>query len=121
MGIRTSPALANRSPLKVLLIFFITVFIGITYWLHPASRAVQGPLELFLAWVAGTILSWFDSSVSIDHATIIIEGFTANIVPACTGLFTMTIYAAAVLAYPCRWTRKAQGLLLGVVGIIALN
>lgn len=115
------PMKPNASAIKSVVLFFGTIVVGITYWLNPASRAIQGPLERFLALVTGTFLGWFNSSVSVSHTAIQMEAFTANIVPACTGLFTMTMYVAAVLAFPCSLAQKAKGVALGVGSILALN
>lgn len=52
---------------------------------------------------------------------VTIRGFSAEIVPACTGLFTMSIFLAAVFAYPCKLKHKLLGVALGVLGILALN
>lgn len=121
MSTRSAAIIVQHSALKMLLTFGVAISVGITYWLSPISRSVQGPLERFLAFMTGSFLGWFNPTVSIRGTTISIEGFTANIVPACTGLFTMTIYVAAVLAYPCTFKRKGQGILIGVLGILALN
>ncbi len=117
----TFPHADRFSPLRSALTFAATIALGISYWLHPASRAVQEPLERFLALTTGTFLGWFDSSVSVTHTTIGVGAFVANVVPACTGLFTMTLYAAAVLATPCPLRHKARGVLGGVLAILALN
>lgn len=115
------PGLRRFSALRSALTFLATIAVGISYWLHPASRAVQEPLERFLALTTGTFLSWFDNSVVITHTTVEAGAFVANVVPACTGLFTMTLYSAAVLATPCPLRHKALGVALGVLAILALN
>jgi len=120
MNVSTSK-LRDFSGLRIAVIFIATIGVGITYLLNPASRVLQDPLERFLAAFTGTVLSWFNSSVQIYDSTIVIESFAANIVPACTGLFTTTIYIAAVLAYPCSLKRKLQGVVLGVAAIMLVN
>ena len=117
----THSALLHHSQLRIVLTFAVTILVGISFWLHPGSRVLQEPLELFLAWTTGAFLRLLNPGVSIQGASVSIDGFAANVVPACTGLFTMTIYAAAVLAYPCAWKRKLQGVLLGISAIVALN
>lgn len=117
----TRSALLHHSPLRIVLTFVLTILAGISFWLHPSSRVLQEPLERFLAWTTGAFLSLLNPGVSIQGSAITIGGFEANVVPACTGLFTMTIYVAAVLAYPCAWKRKLQGVLLGISAIVALN
>lgn len=119
MNTRSAPL--HHSSLRIILTFAITIVAGISFWLHPSSRVLQEPLELFLAWTTGAFLRMLNAGVSVQGASVAVGGFAANVVPACTGLFTMTIYAAAVLAYPCAWKRKLQGVLLGVSAIVALN
>lgn len=120
MNVRTS-SLKDYSGIKIAVIFLATIGVGITYLLNPASRVLQDPLEKFLATITGTVLSWFNATVQIYDSTIVIESFVANIVPACTGLFTTTIYIAAVLAYPSSLKRKAQGVIFGVLAIMLIN
>jgi archaeosortase B (VPXXXP-CTERM-specific) len=121
MSVRISPVSVNQNMIKMLAIFLFVIASGITYLLHPASRVLQEPLERFLAMTTGTFLSWFNATVWINQTTINVEQFTANIVPACTGLFTITIFIAAVLAYPCSLRQKAMGVFFGVLAILTLN
>ena len=107
--------------LRALVIFGGTLAIAITFLLSPASQALRNLLESFLAQTAATFLRLFDPSTSVTGSTISINGFAAEIVPACTGLFTTSIFLAAVLAYPSSLPRKLQGIALGVLGIMALN
>ncbi len=120
MNVRTSK-LSDTSGIKIAVIFLATIGAGITFLLNPVSHVVQDPLEKFLAIFTGTVLSWFNSTVQVYDSTIVIEAFVANIVPACTGLFTTTIYIAAVLAYPCSLKRKLQGVVFGVIAIMLVN
>jgi len=113
--------ISYATSVKTLLIFASTLAVGISYWLSPASSALQRALEHFLAWATGGALYWITPSVSMLGTVISVSGFTANIVPACTGLFTITIFVAAVLAYPCTLQRRALGVVLGIVGILTLN
>lgn len=106
---------------KSLVVFAGTLALAITFLLSPISRALRTQLEVFLAQTTGTFLSWFDHSVAILGSTVRVNDFSAEIIPACTGLFTTSIYMAAVLAYPCTWRSKLLGMALGVFGILALN
>ena len=107
--------------LRSLVIFAGTLAIAITFLLSPASRALRTSLELFLAQTAGAFLSWFQHSVSVLGSMVTVNDFSAEIIPACTGLFSTSIFLAAVLAYPSTAKSKLLGLAIGVFGILALN
>lgn len=94
---------------------------SITYLLSPASRPLRTALEHLLAATSGGFLRRFDPTVSVAGSTVSIQGFIAEIIPACTGVFLIAIFLAAVLAFPCSIGRKAYGVLLGVLGILAFN
>ena len=74
-----------------------------------------------MAWTTGGFLSWFDPTVAVTGSVVAIQGFVANIVPACTGLFTTAIFLSAVLALPSSPREKLYGVLWGIVGILAFN
>ncbi len=122
MTVRSFNVLPAWGPsLKAIAIFLVIIGAGITYLLNPASRVVQAPLESFYAWAASGVLGLFFESAYRSGTTIALNGFAANIVPACTGLFTITIYVAAVLAFPASLAHKLKGLGFGVLSIMALN
>lgn len=102
-------------------LFFGALAGGITVLLHPASRAFQEPLENAYALGVSAALGLFSETASRSGSLLAFEGFVADIVPACTGLFTLTIFLAGVLAFPSSWRAKLWGLLLGSGGIAALN
>ena len=110
-----------KAALSSLLLFFGALSISITYLLSPLSRPLRTAVEHFLAWTTGGVLSWFDPTVSVAGSVVAIQGFVANIVPACTGLFTTTIFLSAVLALPSPIKQKLYGVLLGIAGILAFN
>lgn len=111
----------RRTFIQASALFIGTLALAITYLLSPASRPFRGFVEWLLAQSTGTFLSWFDPSVLVNQTTVTINGFTAQVIPACTGLFTTAVFLAAVLAYPCRWHRKPSGLAIGILGLFAVN
>jgi len=120
-------AAATRSPaiwglaVKSLLVFAGTLALAITFLLSPISQPLRSALEIFLAHAVGSFLRLFEGSVSIAGSIITLGGFSAEIVPACTGLFTTSIFVAAVLAYPASPKSKIWGIAMGVAGIMAIN
>ena len=102
-------------------LFSGSLALAITYLLSPASRPFRHAIEWALAQSTGTFLGWFAPSVIVDGTTVTINGFAAQVIPACTGLFTMAVFLAAVIAYPCPWTHKFSGIAVGTLGLLALN
>ena len=47
--------------------------------------------------------------------------FSAHIILECTAAYVITIYLAAVVAYPCRWRSKMLGVVLGVPSLVLAN
>ena len=102
-------------------LFSGSLALAITYLLSPASRPFRAFVEHLLAQSTGAFLSWFDPSVLVNSTTVTINGFTAQVIPACTGLFTTAIFLAAVIAYPCGWPQKLSGAAIGIFGLFAVN
>lgn len=111
----------RRTFMQASALFGGSLALAITYLLSPASRPFRAFVEHLLAQSTGTFLSWFDPSVLVNQTTVTINGFTAQVIPACTGLFTTAIFLAAVIAYPCAWPRKLSGVALGIFGLFAIN
>ena len=116
-GVGSAWALALRS----LVLFVGTLSGAIAYLLSPLSRPFRTALENVLAETSGAFLRLFEPTVTVTGSLVSIRGFVADIVPACTGIFTTSIFVAAVLAFPCSFRRKLYGTLLGVLGILAFN
>jgi exosortase H (IPTLxxWG-CTERM-specific) len=54
--------------------------------------------------------------------TVIASGtFSVNIENGCNGLETALLLAAAIFAYPAKWTERAAGFLIGFAAIQAVN
>ncbi|MFB6286912.1 MAG: archaeosortase/exosortase family protein [Candidatus Bipolaricaulia bacterium] len=102
-------------------LFTGSLALAITYLLSPASRPFRQLIERLLAQSTGTVLSLFDPSVLVDNTTVTINGFAAQVIPACTGLFTTAIFLAAVVAYPASSSHKLVGVGIGIFGLLAVN
>jgi exosortase H (IPTLxxWG-CTERM-specific) len=82
---------------------------------------IDGPLCVGTARVTGFILRILGTGVRVTGTVVSAPAFSMEVIAACTGAFAFIIFAAAVLAYPCRLTRKAIGIGLGVPAIFAVN
>ncbi len=75
----------------------------------------------FIASATGSILGLFSSNIEVVGTNISSPDFSMGIIMACTGLVAMAIYTSAVLAYPCRIVKKAEGIALGIAGLFIFN
>lgn len=56
------------------------------------------------------------------EGTLVSSSFgTIEIVRECTGVYSMALFIAAVLAYPTRWQRTLLGIAIGIVSLQAMN
>jgi len=63
----------------------------------------------------------FTKMGKLTDSTVHFGSFAVEIIPECTGLFEMAIYATCVLAFPASWRSKGIGLLLGIPIIYGFN
>jgi exosortase/archaeosortase family protein len=74
----------------------------------------------FYARLAGGVLRLFDPTVRVVGAEI--AGRASLIVAKnCDAMDVNILFAAAVVAYPARWSRRALGLAVGVGLLVAVN
>jgi exosortase H (IPTLxxWG-CTERM-specific) len=85
---------------------------------YPRLRArfegVIDGLATGTAWVEYAFFRVFSSSVTLSDKVVVYEGFAVMIIEECTGLYEIVIFAAAVLAFPTTWRKRATGLLMGL-------
>ena len=53
--------------------------------------------------------------------TIWSNTFYLKVIPACTGVYPLSVYLSGVIAYPSGWSAKLVGVLLGIGGGFTLN
>jgi exosortase/archaeosortase family protein len=90
---------------------------------YAQDSAVHAGFTSYLAGyarAAGGVLALFDSSVHVEGATIF-GRFSMQIVKDCDAMEVNILFASAVLAFPVTWSRRALGVLLGVVLLAAAN
>jgi exosortase H (IPTLxxWG-CTERM-specific) len=79
------------------------------------------PFFNFTARATGSLINLFGASVQVDHALIASDDFSMAIVANCTALIPIVIFISAVLAFPSTAKQKMIGIMLGIVGLFALN
>lgn len=80
---------------------------------------LSGYLEGY-AHVAGGVLHWLDSSVSVSGSRI--DGrFSLQIVRNCDAIEVNILFASAMLAFPLPWRRRLIGLIGGLAILVVAN
>jgi len=74
-----------------------------------------------LATITGRILRLLGHEVTVIGNSVSSSLFGISVVTACTGLFTMGLFAIAVLAYPSGWLSKLIGIGIGIGGVFLIN
>jgi exosortase/archaeosortase family protein len=63
----------------------------------------------------------FTTEVTVSERMVVYGGFPVKIIEECTGVYEVIIFAAAVLAFPTGWKKKAVGFGLGIPLIYFFN
>ena len=113
----------RRHWLVVRSVFIFTACILLFLFIYSRTAGEEQLLGLrsFIASAAGAILSLFYSNIQVVGTNISSSDFSMGIITACTGLVAMAIFTAAVLAYPSSIARKAEGIVIGIVGLFIFN
>ena len=88
--------------------------------------------EWFFRWINYTFSAWTAQATgwtlnAMGIQTVVRETFVNSktcrleIIGECTGYYLCSLYLAAVLALPSRWSRKLLGIALGVPAILVVN
>ena len=106
--------------IRSILIFLIAIgaFIGI---LTLSVDAINATLAVVMARLSNLVLQLLGAGTTVEGVIVRSSRFAVQVVAGCTGLQTMVIFTAAVLAYPSRITQKLRGILVGVSIIFFLN
>ena len=112
----------HRQEISFLAIFLLVLGGGFT--LLSLNSVNDGFVEPFTAQVAkasGFTLKLIGQDIKMQGTAIFGPRFSVNIRNGCNGLETMTIFLAAVLAFPSSWRSRVMGLVLGAVAIQIVN
>lgn len=119
-----SPAPAAAAPLRHFLVLFLLLNLagfGLLQW--AAVDRVVTQFSALLVTVGGGLIRMFGGQVANDHTILrsVTNGFSVQMMNGCNGIHVTVLWAAAVLAFPAPWRRKASGLAAGLAVIHALN
>lgn len=102
--------------------FGLPLFAAYTFPYDEHGR-FAGWFESYLsgyAHLVGAALSVFESGIHVSGQDI--SGrFNLRIIQSCDAMEAVILFAAAVLAFPATWPRRALGLVAGMTGIVVVN
>jgi archaeosortase B (VPXXXP-CTERM-specific) len=67
------------------------------------------------------ILRLFTDKVTVTQNLVSFMGFPVKIIVECTGIYEVLIFCSAVLAFPTTWSKRGQGLLMGIPLLYLFN
>jgi exosortase H (IPTLxxWG-CTERM-specific) len=101
-----------------LFLLIIGVFIAI---LALSVDAINATLAVLMAHLSSLTLRLLGAGTTVDGVIVRSSRFAVRVVAGCTGLQTMVVFSAAVLAYPSGIVDKLRGIAVGVAMILFLN
>jgi exosortase H (IPTLxxWG-CTERM-specific) len=118
----TDPAASRRRQTRFLLVFLLLVGFGFGLLsLNWVNDHLVVPFTDRIAVVSAALLNVLGQQVTLEGSRILGSRFGVEILNGCNGVETMTIFAAAVLAFPAPWRARALGLAVGLVAIQLFN
>ena len=106
---------------------FLLAFIGIglllygLVYLPPVREGVISPFTDGLTTAAGSLITRFGGQAWVQGNVLTIPGFSVRILDLCNGVEATLLLWTAMLAFPAPWRHRLWGLLIGMLGVQALN
>ena len=112
----------NKPIVRFALIFFVLLLgfsvLSVTTTLQNRLGVVESGIAASATWLASLVGS--AASVTEGHY-ISVGGMTLNINHECTGVFVLFVLSSFIAAYPASLAAKVGGIVVGVVGLSAIN
>lgn len=96
------------------------LFYGVVY-LPPVREGVIAPFTDGLTLLAGRIITALGGQAWVEGNVLTIPGFSVRILDLCNGVEATLLLWAVLLAFPAPWRYRLWGLLIGFLGVQALN
>ncbi len=102
--------------------FWLALLFGLFYWgkywsYSPFGEALDSAIRSLIMPILDTILN----NPIIDYDIIINPKFRVVITPECNGIIPYLMILAAILAYPCRFTKKIFWAIFAFIIIFIVN
>lgn len=111
-----------RREVRFLVLFVLLLGLGFSALaLRPVNDHVVVPFTAGVARVSAVALRLLGQEIRIEGTEIYGPRFAVAIENGCNGVETMTIFFAAILAFPAAWSSRLLGIAIGFVGIQLLN
>jgi exosortase H (IPTLxxWG-CTERM-specific) len=114
---------ANAVLVRFYLLFgYLVTLLYLGLHLETSHRMLAERFPAFTASCVGLVLRMLGQDVVTSGQTVSVQGgMSFQIIYQCSGLFLMSIFAAAVLAYPARIVEKLLGLAIGLPILFVAN
>lgn len=110
--------------LRYLALFLLFVGIGVVLLTRPeVKHFFSEPWGAGLAAITHYLVSPWDPGI-IRSGNVLTDpdtSFAVSVDAECNGIDVVLLFWAAILAFPVGWKQKLTGLVLGVLGLQALN
>lgn len=106
--------------LKGWLIFVAVIGVGAALD-EKANHLVNTRFSEITAQVSAWLLGVLGAGGRAEGTMLISSYCVFEIIGECTGYYPCVIYTAAVLAYPCRFSRRLLGIALGLPALLLIN
>jgi len=106
---------------------FLLAFIGIGLLLYgmvyspPVREGLIAPFTDGLTAAAGGLITLFGGQAWVQGNVLTIPGFSVRILDLCNGVEATLLLWTAILAFSAPWPYRLWGLLIGLLGVQALN
>src|SRR5688572_24465135 len=95
------------------------VSLVVLVWLEPTAF---GSLLIRATARASAWALWPIDPQAYAHGALVVSRFgPTEIIYECTAVFPIMIFASAVLAFPVAWRARVRGLVIGTIGLLAIN
>ncbi len=112
----------NKPIIRFASIFFLFLLAFSVLSVTTTLQNRLGRLESGIAEAATWLATRAGSAASVvDGHYISVGGMTLNINHECTGVFVLFVLASFIAAYPATLVTKTLGIVVGVVGLQAIN
>jgi exosortase/archaeosortase family protein len=100
--------------------YFCLLFYFFLHW-KVSEDYIATYLPIVMAKSVVAVLNIFGVGAEAIQQQVKLPGFSFTIIYHCAGIFGMMIYASAVIAYPSKLIEKIYGLIVGWIGLYAIN
>ena len=119
---RSARGKRSQAGIRSSLIFIVCLasFAFLLVWMLQ-NRSAVACLQTAVARLTSLVLNLFGNRTQVVGHTVVSSRFNVEVITACTGLYTVTVFLSAVIAYPSRFLAKLIGVGYCIVGISLLN